>query len=150
MRIYQYPQFIKGYGVIGLILPEWFTKKHAKLIYNDKQLHDALQNRAKMFCEMFPQYITDWETRRTKRVEYSVNLLWCECCGLHHVEVRPGDATSLGIDFHEWDEGSSRNKISDHNIDSMHHLIILYQVWAQYLNWLELKKEEWDKQKVSE
>jgi hypothetical protein len=130
MRFDRVPYLGRGAGgtyfVGGLSLPDWFTKEHAKRIFENTEFHVNMQRIADQIVKDF------W----FGKFAYKVELQWCDCCGLSYVTVRPGDATSLGIPFHKWPNPIG-DDISDHNIDNPTQLIILYSVWAKYLNTIE-------------
>jgi hypothetical protein len=129
-----------GYTVIGLRLPSWFAKKHAKLVYENVNFRNAIEREAVSCAKAFGTSAIYEKYNMT-----ALDLMWCECCGLSFVNYRIGDATSLGISGHQWDEASEWNDIDSHNIDTLAQLVTLYSVWVYYLNSLELMKDDWNK-----
>lgn len=113
------------YGVLNLHLPDWFTGRHALRVYQN---------------EKFRQAIEEWAAKYPSKLtlgKYQVTLSWCACCGLNHVSCVQGNACSLGIDFHEWHHHIGRTAITEHNIDSLGQLTVLFVTWCHYLNGLE-------------
>ena len=115
-----------SYSVLNLHLPDWFTGRQALLVYQNKKFREAIEE----WAAIYPKKLT--------LGKFQVGLSWCACCGLNHVSAIPGNACSLGIDFHEWNRGNGRTRITEHNIDSLGQLSVLFQTWCHYLNGLEV------------
>jgi len=60
------------------------------------------------------------------------------------MNVFPGSACGLGIDGAEFNEGSPNNHLSPHNVDNYTQALILYQIWAHFLNPLDAIHDDLD------
>ncbi len=115
----------RTFAITGLSLPSWFTKEHAKRVFQNDIFHENMQNVLGAFA---------------KPLGLTVRFNWCECCGLSSAGVYPGEATEIGIDGHSWrEDGNTRFYCS--NIDTTAQVVVLYAAWAKYLNVIRLLKE---------
>ena len=124
-----YPHILggtEGFGVADLFLPTWFTKSLAKRIFEDDKLKENLTLEIKRMSEGVIFFYSDGKPY--KQIAWPA---FCKCCGVHHFET-DGDATSLGIDFHQWTEGYPLNHLGGHNIDSLAQAVVLLNAWARY------------------
>ena len=125
-----YPELMgEGYGsydVLDLHLPDWYTGRHALLVYKNEDFRERIEDWSK-----------EWPSKLALG-KYKAELMWCDCCGLHAVGVEPGNASDLGIPFHEWHHMGSRTEIHAHNLDTLGQLAVCFAVWCHYLNGLEV------------
>ena len=136
-RFVTFSKASEGYtwAICDMMLPRWWTKKHARLLCENK-----------VMCKGFQ----DTANRIAGDLKLHVYLNFHEDCGLLSVNVVEGNGTSLGIDGASFREGSPNNHLSGGNIFNANQAMCLYSVWAHVLNAYEVMRDTWDKQIAAE